>query len=240
MSNLTKTLNDMSEFIKSRPAGLFIPNTPLVIQFNVDGKIILDIDSQDFDGEDRVVMDDAQALDEHLTNWLIASKALVNGPTEPVPPLDLPPDITNNWISGEHLSSLGTAIQRAIKESGYFWMEQSLQLKCQTKYINIRVDQRTGHFVVTGDLFPTLSMEKEYPNHFYKNDWIGSKLNPFVLNMVLAINKISQQTVSHPLVRKQVESAIEALELMVKCRAIKINDLKVIEPKDLMTYYGKK
>lgn len=163
---------------------------------------------------------------------------------EPVPAISefkgtIPPDI---WLPGEHLAPLAQAIQRYIKETDSGgWLTQGRELGCQTKYLNIRVDQRTGHFVVSGDSVPTIHIDHNYPDHMYPRGWDSKcKMNPMILQLVIDTNQLVDRKVTNQQIRNQVGNVENWLQEMVGRRVLEISSKKAITGTELMKYYGKK
>lgn len=151
----------------------------------------------------------------------------------------IPPD---TWLPGEHLAPLAQAIQRYIKETDSGgWLSQGRELGCQTKYLNIRVDQRTGHFVVSGDSVPTIHIDHNYPDHMYPRGWDSKcKMNPMILQLVIDTNQLVDRKVTNQQIRNQVGNVENWLQEMVGRRVLEISSKKAITGTELMKYYGKK
>lgn len=57
---------------------------------------------------------------------------------------------SNGWFSPRFFGRVMRAIFHRIQDQPTAWSKQSHDLKADVKYIDIRIDQRTGHFVVKG------------------------------------------------------------------------------------------
>lgn len=150
------------------------------------------------------------------------------------------PTQPNNWLPAQHLVPLATAIQKAIKGNPCMWLDQGRDYGCQTKYLNIRVDQRNGNFIVAGDMHPRLVIDGAYPDHFYPQGWAGCNLHPGFLKMILDLNELTSHKVTREQVRQQVAVSIDAMQQMVAQYALNINVKKTVTGEQLMRYYGKK
>ena len=147
----------------------------------------------------------------------------------------------NNWIPAEHLGALATSIQNRVKADPLLWLHQGRDLGISTKYLGLRIDQRDGGFIVTGEVTPHLLIQERYPDHFYPQGWDSScNLHAGLLKMVLDLNKAIGHRVTREQVRMQVAYAGEALQELVSTRNLEIQTRKVITPEQLMKFYGKK
>ena len=146
----------------------------------------------------------------------------------------------NHWIPGAHLVPLTAAIQRAVKTNTCLWLNQSRDYGCRTMYINIRVDQRNGNFIVSGDTSPKVTMDGEAPDHMYPQGWAGCKHSPGLLRMVLDMNEAISQKVTREQVHTQIAIAEDAIRDMISRYSLNVSTKKTISPEQLMKYYGKK
>jgi hypothetical protein len=148
----------------------------------------------------------------------------------------------NDWLPGEHLAGLATAIQRFIRETDASgWLQQGRELNCRTTYLNIRVDQRNGAFIVAGDSSPKIHIDHDYPDHMYPRGWDSKcKLNPMLLKLCLDLNEQMNAHATEPQLRVQVGMVEEWLKEMVSRHVLEISSKKSISGEQLMKYYGKK
>ena len=57
---------------------------------------------------------------------------------------------SNGWFSPRFFGRVMRAIFHRIQDQPNAWSKQSHDMKADVKYIDVRIDQRTGHFLVKG------------------------------------------------------------------------------------------
>lgn len=95
-----------------------------------------------------------------------------------------------SWINTEELTNVVSSIVKNIATKPFGWFKQSQDLECDVKYINLRIDQRTGHFIITGDVQPCLNPTLSAPDHMLPEGWSKDDDTSFVI--ACAVNEIAE------------------------------------------------
>lgn len=134
-----------------------------------------------------------------------------------------------SWIKPEELTKVVSSIIKSITEKPFGWFKQSQALECDAKYINLRIDQRTGHFIITGDVQPCLNPTLSSPSHMLPEGWSEGDDTSYVI--ACAVNEITdtlEAKADKQTKLKIAEIIKHHLELGVKINHFQINNKKTI------------
>lgn len=96
----------------------------------------------------------------------------------------------SNWNEPNLLIPITSKLHSSIQNNPAAWLYQTAKIECNVKYINIRVDQRTGHFTLFGDKTPEITFPVCDVPHFFKNGWTYKDgVNHGLVSAVTEINK---------------------------------------------------
>lgn len=131
-----------------------------------------------------------------------------------------------SWNDSNKFIPTMNRLHENIQKHPTAWMDQGLKLKCRVKYVNIRVDQRTGHFVLSGDTDFKISFPVYDADHFYANGWLSKDgVNSVLVSAVTEVNDMlglklrkEQLKIMSAIIEKHIESGVRTNNFRIESR----------------------
>lgn len=140
-----------------------------------------------------------------------------------------------SWNPASHLIPVVTTIHNNIDKNPTAWLEQGLKLGCQVKYLNMRIDQRTGHFILTGDTVPVVEFPVHDAQHMFPPGWssedqthhgLASTVDEINQMLKLGLRK-EQLKLMAKIIEKNVDENIRRYSFRIKMnKAISLKEIQ--------------
>lgn len=133
------------------------------------------------------------------------------------------------WLESKELVPFMQKVADQIQKKPTAWLDQSFKSECQLKYMNVRIDQRTGEFVVTGDVQPSAEVKVHDAPHFFPRGWTPDcGVNSEMLKAILRMNENTGVESTLETVQKQAKEMVDFIKEATNIRHIEFNDSKAL------------
>lgn len=147
-----------------------------------------------------------------------------------------------SWNDPSYLVPFVQKVAKNIEQKPCDWLDQTRKLGCGVKYLDIRIDQRTGHFLVTGKGDDTVVNFHVYDApHLFPAGWsYKDGINHNLAELANNLNEYLQLELS----KEQLKAIAQIIEgkvsWMIKSNAIEIRTSAAIARDKLETNWNEK